>query len=56
MHKAHSFANTFYFINYLCAINRRGSFEKHFKEIYPEEKERVEERKRFQNFGLISWY
>ena len=30
-HKAHSFANTFRFIDFMCAINGSGSFEKNSK-------------------------
>ena len=39
LHKTCSFANTFHFIDNLCAIFANGFFENHFKEIYSEELE-----------------
>lgn len=38
-HKARSFGSTFRFMDDLCAINDKGLFPKHLKEIYPEEQE-----------------
>lgn len=64
MHRAHSFAITFRFIDDLSEINDNGLPEKHFKEIYPEEldlkKEKVSCTKasfldiEIQIFGIIS--
>ena len=39
MHKAHSFANAFRFIDVLHETNNNGLFEKRFTEIYPDELE-----------------
>ena len=49
LQKAGSSAST---CDYLCPINDNGSFEKHFKEIYPEELELKKEKVSYLNINL----
>ena len=52
LQKAGKFANTFHFIDDLCAINDSSEFNKHFKENYPPElvskKKKKEKKKNHQ--------
>ena len=43
--KARKFGSTFRFIEDLCAFNDGGEFEKHYREIYPEEMQLGKENK-----------
>ena len=43
--KARKFGETFRFIDDLCALNDGGEFEKHYREIYPEEMQLGKENK-----------
>ena len=51
--KARKFGNTFRFIDDLCTLNDGGEFEKHYREIYPEEMQLSKENKGNKNASFL---